>query len=105
MEGEVGGAKHLRRSEVGRRVLLESPIVDGTTLVGSVRVMEMVGLAVLVALVVVVVFKMDGWVEFKMDGWVEFHMEDGQPRGLLGREREPTDLKARSIPLVITRTS
>ena len=97
MEGEVGGAKHLRRSEVGRRVLLESPIVDGTTLVGSARVMEMVGLAVLVASVVVVVFK--------MDGWVEFHIEDGRPGGLLGREREPTDLKARSIHLVITKTS
>ena len=91
MEGEVGGAKHLRRSEDGRRVLFESPVV------GSARVMEMVGLAVLVASVVVVVFK--------MDGWVEFHIEDGRPGGLLGREREPTDLKARSIPLVITRTS
>ena len=96
MEGEVGGAKHLRRSEDGRRVLFESPVVDGTTLVGSARVMEMLGLAVLVASVVVVVFKMDGWVEFHIDG---------QPGGLLGREREPTDLKARSIPLVITRTS
>ena len=97
MEGEVGGAKHLRRSEDGRRVLFESPVVDGTTLVGSARVMEMVGLTGWqVASVVVVVFK--------MDGWVEFHIEDGRPGGLLGREREPTDLEARSIPLVITRT-
>ena len=91
MEGEVGGAKHLRRSEDGRRVFLESPIVDGTTLVGSARVMEMVGLAR--ALVV-----------FKMDGWVEFHME-GRPGGLLGREREPTDLRTRSMPMIATRTS
>ena len=98
MEGEVGGAKHLRRSEDGRRVLFESPVVDGTTLVGSARVMEMVGLTGWqVASVVVVVFK--------MDGWVEFHIEDGRPGGLLGREREPTDLEARSIHLVITKTS
>ena len=97
MEGEVGGAKHLRRSEDGRRVFLESPMVDGTTLVGSARVMEMVGLTGWqVASVVVVVFKMDGWVEFHIDG---------RPGELLGRERESTDLKARSIPLVITRTS
>lgn len=56
MEGEAGGAKHLRRSEA----LLESPIFDGTTLVESARVMQIVGLAVQVALEVVVVFKMDG---------------------------------------------
>ena len=53
--------------------------------------MEMVGLAR--ALVV-----------FKMDGWVEFHME-GRPGGLLGREREPTDLRERSMPMIVTRTS
>ena len=91
MEGEVGGAKHLRRSEDGRRVLFESPIVDGTTLVGSARVMEMVGLAR--AFVEVV--------GLKTDGWVDFHME-GRPGGLLGRESEPTDLKARCLVLTMT---
>ena len=91
IEGEVGGAKHLSRSEDCRRALLESPAP--TICIGSARVMEMVGLArVLVVLVV-----------FKMDGWVEFHME-GRPGGLLGREREPTDLRARSI-VIVTRTS
>ena len=34
----------------------------------------------------VVIFDMD-------DGWVELHMED-RPGGLVGREREPTDLRA-----------
>ena len=34
----------------------------------------------------VVIFDMD-------DGWVELHMEDW-PGGLVGREREPTDLRA-----------
>ena len=52
--------------------------------------MEMVGLARVL-------------VVFEMDGWVEFHME-GRPGGLLGREREPTDLRARSMS-VTTRTS
>ena len=92
IEGDVGGTKHLRRSEVGRRVLLESPSVDGRTTIGSARVMEMVGLAR--AFVEVV--------GLKTDGWVDFHME-GRPGGLLGREREPTDLKATC--LVVTMTS
>ena len=87
MEGEVGGAKHLRRSEDGRRVLFESPIVDGTTLVGSARVMEMEGLAVQVALVVVVVFKMDGWVEFHIDGQPGDTVESTRIEPFLGENR------------------
>ena len=66
MEGEVGGAKHLSRSEAGSRALFKFPAVDLTTLVGSAaRVMQMVGLARVVE------------VAFKMEGWVEFHMVDG----------------------------
>ena len=38
----------------------------------------------------VVIFDMD-------DGWVELHMED-RPGGLVGREREPTDLRAGLLP-------
>ena len=71
-------------SEVGIRPLLESPIVGGTTPNGSARVIEMVGLPRVVVVV------------FKTDGWVEVHIEPGRPGGLLGREREPTDLKALS---------
>ena len=69
---------------------MESPSVDGRTTIGSTRVMEMVGLAR--AFVEVV--------GLKTEGWIEFHMED-RPGGLLGRESEPTDLKARCLVLTM----